>query len=454
MPDPKVIWEPTEKQSEYLSAGEDEVLYGGAAGGGKTDALVIDALGLWQQAPLVARYRALLIRRSFLQLREVIDRTRALYPQIVPGATYYERDREWRFPSGAKVVFGYLERDADCEQYQGQEYQFIAFEELTQWPTAYAWAYLRTRLRGTQLKKLMRATCNPGGMGSSWVQDHWRIPDDGSPTAHEQTLDIEGEPVTVKRRFIPARVTDNPHLPAAYRANLMLQTETIRKALLEGRWDVMEIPGAIYKRELDEAREAGRLSGVPYDPSVPVYVSWDLGIGDATALWCAQLVGREIHLIDYYEASGEALPHYFAWLERKPYRYAEDLFPHDAQARELGTGRTREELARTNGRKVRIVPRLDVEDGINAVRLALARTWIDAERCKRGLECLMHYRREWNDKMGEFKPTPVHDWASHGADSLRYLFVGLREQAKPKQLKPLAAPRFTAIRGGSAWMGW
>lgn len=445
-----IIWAPTPKQEEFLSASETELLYGGAAGGGKTDALIIDALGLWQDALSVPRYRALLLRTTFPQLREVIDRTRAIYPRIVPGAFYHTGDKEWRFPSGAKVIFGYLERDSDCDNYQGQEYQYIGFEELTQWGSSYCFDYLRSRLRGTDLKKLMRATCNPGGIGSKWVQDYWRISDDGSPSKFKLAYDVDGELVEISRRFIPARVTDNPHLPAAYRANLMAQSDVVRKALLEGRWDVQDIPGAIYKSELEAARSEGRVTKVPYDPSVPVYVSWDLGIGDATAIWCAQIVGREIHLIDYYEASGEPLTHYCEWLDKRGYRYAEDLFPHDARARELGTGKSREELARANGRKVRIVPRLAIEDGINAVRQAFPRLWVDAERCKRGIECLQNYRREYNDKMGEFKAQPVHDRWSHGSDSARYLCVGLRDMNTKVPVVKLK-PKFNSAP--NSWMG-
>lgn len=451
MTEQPIIWAPTDKQIEFLQAPEEEVLYGGAAGGGKTDALIIDALGLWQDALSVPRYRALLLRRTFPQLREVIDRTRAIYPRVVPGAMYHTQDREWRFPSGAKVIFGYLERDSDCDQFQGQEYQYVGFEELTQWGSSYAFEYLRTRLRGTGLRKLMRATCNPGGIGAKWVQDFWKIPNDGARSKFTLSFDVDGEKVAIRRRFIPARVTDNHHLPAAYRANLMAQPDAVRKALLDGRWDAIDIPGAIYKAEIEAAHSEGRITSVPYDPSVPVYVAWDLGIGDATALWCAQIVGREVHLIDYYEASGEPLTHYFDWLGKKPYRYADDLFPHDAKARELGTGKSREELARANGRKVRIVPRLGVEDGINALRMMLARTWADGDLCKRGLECLTHYRREYNDKMGEFKATPVHDTYSHGADAARYLAVGLREISKPVVVP--YKPRSYTGAGAGAWMG-
>lgn len=283
------------------------------------------------------------------------------------------------------------------------------------------------------------------------MQQYWSIPDDGRDTCSALSVEIEEQTITTRRRFIGARVTDNPYIDLEYRANLATMPEMQRRALLDGRWDVLDVPGAIYKAEMDAIKggEQPRLCRVPHDPSVPVYVSWDLGIADSMALWCAQIIGREIHLIDYYEASGEAISHYCQWLDGRGYRYAEDLFPHDARARELGTGKTREEIARANGRKVRIVPQIGVDDGINAVRLFLARCWFDEDRCKRGVECLTNYRREWNDKLAQFKATPVHDWASHGSDAFRYLAVGLRERTK------IAAPkgqaRAPSFMGNAGW---
>jgi hypothetical protein len=173
------------------------------------------------------------------------------------------------------------------------------------------------------------------------------------------------------------------------------------------------IKGAIYRAELAELESSGRVCGVPYDPSVPVWTGWDLGIGDATAVWCAQLVGKEVHIIDYYENSGEPLAHYLQYLDRKPYRYHLDLLPHDAGARELGTGKTREEMLRANGRRVRVLPRQAVDDGINAAKMLMARCWFDRVTTRRGRECLAHYHREYNDKAGIFRDTPKHDWSSH-----------------------------------------
>ena len=216
------------------------------------------------------------------------------------------------------------------------------------------------------------------------------------------------------------------------------------------------IRGAIYRAELAAMDADGRLCSVPYDPAVPVWTAWDLGIGDATAIVCAQLVGREIHVIDYYEAVGEPLTHYVAWLDSKPYRYSTDLLPHDAGARELGTGKTREEFLRANGRKVRVLPRQEVDDGINAVKMLLPRCWFDAKRTERLRECLVHYHRDFNDRMGVFKDAPVHDWSSHAADAVRTLAMGLKEQ-QPQPLDGIIERQFPTHRTiyeGSHNTGW
>jgi phage terminase large subunit len=216
------------------------------------------------------------------------------------------------------------------------------------------------------------------------------------------------------------------------------------------------IRGAIYRTELQNMEIAGQLCGVPYDPAVPVWTAWDLGIGDATAVVCAQIVGKEIHVIDYYEATGEPLTHYVNWLDSKPYRYGLDLLPHDAAARELGTGKTREELLRANNRKVRVVPRQEVDDGINAVKLLLPRCWFDVAKTERLRECLAHYHRDYNDKMGVFKSAPVHDWSSHAADAVRTLAMGLREHVPASAVfQPITRVKHQFLgerRSSAGWM--
>jgi hypothetical protein len=190
------------------------------------------------------------------------------------------------------------------------------------------------------------------------------------------------------------------------------------------------VKGAIYARELEEARNQGRITAIPVDPVLLVDTDWDLGIGDSMAIWFSQsLRSGEVRLIDYYEASGEGFPHYVKMLREKGYTYGRHWAPHDIQVRELGTGQSRLDVARKMGLKFEITPRLqtsvggEVEEGIHAARMILPRCWFDEKRCKYGLETLMHYRRDYNTRLGEFKASPVHDHASHGADAFRGLAV-------------------------------
>jgi phage terminase large subunit len=190
------------------------------------------------------------------------------------------------------------------------------------------------------------------------------------------------------------------------------------------------VKGAIYAKELEQAREAKRITSVPWDPVLPVDTDWDLGIGDAMAIWFSQSTrGGEVRLIDYCEGSGEGFPYYAGILKAKPYTYGTHWAPHDIQVRELSSGRSRLEVAAQMGIKFQLTPRIhkgagnEVEEGIHAVRMLFPRLWFDEVKCQQGLEALMHYRRDYNQRLDEFKATPVHDWASHGSDALRGLAV-------------------------------
>ncbi len=187
------------------------------------------------------------------------------------------------------------------------------------------------------------------------------------------------------------------------------------------------IRGAYYGDAIDAAEKEGRITSVPYDPKYPVGTAWDLGIGDPTAIWVYQQVGREVRLIDFYEASGVALDHYVAWLRGKPWKVFDPaLLPHDAEAKELGTGRSRVDTLKSLGVLSRVVPNLSVDDGINAVRMLLPRCVFDKRCCERGIECLRQYRADWDDKRQVQRNAPLHDWTSHSSDAARYLAVGLR----------------------------
>jgi len=166
------------------------------------------------------------------------------------------------------------------------------------------------------------------------------------------------------------------------------------------------------------------VTSVPYERSVPVDTAWDLGIGDSMSIWFLQQVGNEYHAIDYLEDSGRDLAYYAGELRKRGYSYRDHFVPHDAKARELGTGVTREETLILQGVRPRVVPRQKLEDGINATRVLIPKTWFDAVKCARGISCLQNYERKWDAKNKIFSSKPLHNWASHGADSLRTFSMG------------------------------
>lgn len=184
------------------------------------------------------------------------------------------------------------------------------------------------------------------------------------------------------------------------------------------------VVGAYYGKLMQRAETEKRITSVPYEPSAQVWTAWDLGIRDATAIWFCQAVGKEIRIIDYYESSGADLAHYVRQLRERSYVYAGHIVPHDAQAKELGTGKSRLEVLETLGvNNITVAPMHRVEDGINAVRMFIPRCWFDATKCARGIDAMKLYRSEFDDKLMAFKPRPVHDWTSHAADAFRYLAI-------------------------------
>lgn len=195
------------------------------------------------------------------------------------------------------------------------------------------------------------------------------------------------------------------------------------------------IRGAIYGAELEQARESKRITDVPLVQDVTVSTYWDLGVGDATAIWFVQAIGQEIRLIDYYENSGEGLAHYAKVLQQKPYVYGTHVAPFDIEVKELGSGRSRKEVAASLGINFEVAPKLPLEDGINAARTIFNRCWFDKKQCEAGIEALQNYRRDYNTRIDEFKATPVHDWASHGADAFRYFAVSYKAPQKRQEIK-------------------
>ena len=322
-------------QEEFLSAGERDVLYGGAAGGGKSFALLADPLRYCHNP----NHRGLLLRRTLDELTELIDKSRQLYTKAFPGAKFRESKSTWHFPSGATIWFTYLDRDKDVTRFQGQAFNWIGIDEITQYPTPYVWDYLRSRLRSTdpelQENLYMRCTANPGGVGGWWVKKMYieGTPENKAfpafdidtrktfvwPSGHEKA----GQPLFF-RKFVPARLTDNPHLMAdgQYEAMLRSLPDVERKRLLEGDWDVAE--GAAFPEfsrtkhvvePFDLPTNWPRIRAADYGYSAPSCVlwgaiDWDNNIWVYRELYAKHLTAEQLADRILEAEQIDPLPHY------------------------------------------------------------------------------------------------------------------------------------------------
>jgi hypothetical protein len=443
-----IVWQPTPKQSDFLACDDYEVLYGGAAGGGKSDSLLIDAWCLPWNGPQHPQHRGILFRRSFPELKDLIDRSHELYPQFIEGAHYDKIEHRWKTPWGAMVEFGYLNADNDRFKYRGRAWNYIGFDELTLWPTATCYLYLMSRNRTTarDLPRYMRGTTNPDGVGQRWVMERWGIEEDGGPTCLPVSMMFEEEdgeggyrevPRTFTRRFIPAKLTDNKHLRGTgYRETLMMLPPEERDALLAGRWSGNRVEGAFYFRELQAARAQQRIGKVPFVPGVPVNTFWDLGYNDFNSIWFHQQIGLTNRFIHAYQNSGYDISHYTRYLQElgteRGYVYGKHYVPHDAANTSLQTGKTMIQLLREQmaGQSFEIVPRVDhVLVGINQTRAAFAGCWFDEEECADGLASLAAYRKRFNKAIGAFTDEPIHDSHSNYADAFRQYAQGYNPAA-------------------------
>lgn len=236
-----VIWQPQEKQARFMERPEYEALYGGAAGGGKSDALLMEAL----RQVHIPHYSGIIFRKTYPMLTDLIERSREIYPRAFHGAKYNTTEHLWRFKSGARITFGNMQRVADKINYQGKHYDFVAFDELTHFTwEEYSYLMSRNRPSGPGTRTYMRASANPGGIGHGWVKERFI-------TAAPPMTRIKGEYSVVQpdgkeikmvrdRIFVPSTVFDNKILLANdpnYLASLAMLPGADKEALLYGSWD-------------------------------------------------------------------------------------------------------------------------------------------------------------------------------------------------------------------------
>ncbi len=309
-----VVWTPQPKQQLFQQRPEYEALYGGAAGGGKSDALLAEAL----RQVNIPHYRAIIFRKTYPQLSELIDRSKDIYKPAFPRARYNHTDHFWRFPSGAKVYFGSMQREQDRTNYQGKRYDFVAFDELTHF-TWQEYSYLMSRNRpgGPGTRVYIRATTNPGGIGHGWVKDRFiTAAPPLTPITGEYTVVTPDGPLKLKRKriFVPATVFDNQKLldnDRNYLANLAMMPTAERDALLYGDWN--SFSGQVFREWRDDPahyddhlcthvikpfRIPGfwtRYRGFDFGFSRPFSVGW----------YAVDPDGRLYRIAEYYGSTGE-----------------------------------------------------------------------------------------------------------------------------------------------------
>lgn len=243
---------------------------------------------------------------------------------------------------------------------------------------------------------------------------------------------------------------DNPWFPSVLKDeknDLMARDYDQYLNVWEGHCKVT-LDGAIYAAQIRELTQQNRIMSVPVDPSKPVQTFWDLGRADKTAIWFAQQVGFEYRIVDYYENQGEALAHYLKVLQDRGYVYGDCWLPHDADNELLASERTITQQVRAFGYKARITPKVSIASGIEAARSIFPNCYFDEARTADGLHCLRHYRYDVDPDTQAYSKTPLHDWASHGADAFRYLAVALKESVKRPVKQPVARARV----GANSWM--
>lgn len=411
----KIKWKPQPKQEEALARIEDEILYGGARGGGKTDCGMA-----WLMYDIKEpRYRALVIRRNATDLSDWIDRARIMYYDAggrFVGDTFV-------FPSGARIRTGHLADKDAYQKYQGHEYQKILIEELTHISRESDYEKLRASCRSTVegIQSQLFATTNPDGAGHEWVKDRWNIPD--RPTGIILSKDEESG---LTRVFIPSTMDDNPILmnldPKYVKQIEAIKDEELRRAWREGSWEGFGVEGAYYKSYIDKARQDGRIKAGLFDPTLPVYTWCDIGKGENYAMLFMQQRLNQWAVIDYEELKdNEGLYDGIKLLKSKPYIYAQHYAPHDMAVKDFSSEKTRKEIAYAHGIDYEVLPQMGVHEGIDIVKFRFASLWFDdTPNVQHFLKRISRYHKEWDEKRGIWKSAPAHDENSHGADTLRY----------------------------------
>lgn len=321
------------------------------------------------------------------------------FTRPIPGMRYNQSELTAVFPNGAKIIL--LGAD-NPDNVRGMYLDSVILDEFAQMSPRMFTEVIRPALADRQGKCTIM----------------------GTPMGHNSFYDM----------YVRAGSTDgwSRHL-LTWEDTQILPEEEIEAARqemsepefeqeFECSWSAA-VRGAYYAKEMNEAL----IGRVPYDNTLPVITSWDLGMSDSTFIWFWQIVGSEIRAINTLEFQSKGLPDIVGEIKKLDYVYSQHILPHDVRVRELGTGVSREEVLNNLGIQVTIAPNQSIADGINSLRNMVTRMCFDEENCRQGIEALRQYRTEFDDKKQVFRDKPLHDWTSHAADAARYFAITRHE---------------------------
>lgn len=325
------------------------------------------------------------------------------YTSTIPGIKYNESELRCELPNGAKVFILGAENP---DSLRGLYLDGVIMDEVAQMAPSIWGQVVRPALADRKGWAVFIGTPK----GQNYFYDLYNIAKKESKWFH-----------TILRAS-ETKILDGEEL-AALRAEL---SEAEYNQEMECDFTAA-VQGTYYGSIMNSLTRNKQVTIVPYNVSAPVVTAWDLGINDKTCIWFAQIIGSEIRIIDYLEGSGEGLEFYAKAVREKPYAYDYHILPHDARQRSIATGKTRIEQLQSLGLKCVIAPRIGVKDGINSVRTILPNCFFDKEKCAVGIVAMSNYRSAFNESLGIFSETPLHDKYSHAADAFRYLAITLRK---------------------------
>jgi phage terminase large subunit len=323
----------------------------------------------------------------------------------IPGIKYNETELRVDFPNGARIT---LLGSENCDGIRGIYLDGCVIDEYANVNERLFPEIIRPAL--SDRKGFCVFIGTPQGMNNNFYELYQH--------AQQNTKDW----FYFKAKASKTQIVDEEELEKAKE----IMGENKFKQEFECEWTA-NIEGAIYGKVIADMENKRQIGRVPYDPSLPVNTSWDLGVSDHTAIIFWQQMGRSVNVIDYIEERGQGLPFFAQLVKEKDYIYQDHFAPHDIEVTDFSNGKTRREVAYQLGIRFKVVPKLPLEDGIHATTMLLPRVWIDVDHCKKLIDALRHYHRKYIDKTRMFRSKPVHDWSSHACDAMRYLAVGLQE---------------------------